>query len=82
MSRHRDPGWRQFEVVILARILGPAMVLLDPVADDDQPSATAVMDKYYVSGHHVQESRYHGGASDERYLEYRSYAKRTVLGNE
>ena len=57
-----------FRVISLSRILGPALVLRDP--NDHNVQVTAGIERYYVSDYHTLGSRYHGGPSDLKYLNY------------
>ena len=57
-----------FRVISLSRILGPALVLRDP--NDYNVQVTDGIERYYVSDYHTLGSRYHGGPSDLKYLNY------------
>ena len=57
-----------FKVISLSQIIGLALVLRDP--RDHAVPVSAGIERYYVSDYYTLGSRYHGGPSDFKYLNY------------
>ena len=68
LGRMTSPTQTCFKVISLSRIIGPALVLRDPC--DHAVPVSAGIARYYVSDYHTLGSRYHGGPSDLKYLNY------------
>ena len=67
--RMMDPKKRTLEVVSLSRVLGPAMMVRDPVGVQSQVDSCIY--QYYELAHHMGGSTYHGGASDHAYHHFK-----------